>query len=76
MRNPGDLQEDAVQQHKHEIPGAKTAGHQLAVPYPHGYSKGGLGNTINATNDVTDSTIVDAHETRPTNVALLFCEKQ
>ena len=72
-RKPGSLEDDALQDHVHEIAGAKTAGHQPQVGAPHGYDAGALGNTINETKFVRSAKVGD--ETRPKNVALLYCLK-
>lgn len=74
IRLAGDVQSHTFLNHSHSISGAKTAAHQPQVGSPHGYHPGALGNTINKTSDLTGDNV--GKETRPVNVALLYCVKK
>ena len=72
-RAKGNLQEDAIQNHSHSIEPVKSAAHNPGTQAPHGYGSGGLGNNVASTTGVRSAKF--SSETRPKNVALLYCIK-
>ncbi|MES9901599.1 MAG: hypothetical protein ABW168_02820 [Sedimenticola sp.] len=74
-RAPGSIQDDTLQDHQHSIEPAKSAAHQPGSPAPHGYGSGPYGHNIESTKGVGGSARISG-ETRPKNVAVLFCVKQ
>jgi len=79
-RNPGHIQEDAFQGHRHSISAVLSTSHGPKDKAPHGFQSGGYSLPKTTTKDpITDRNYGDvrvAKETRPKNVAVLFCIKQ
>jgi len=78
-RGIGSVQEDAFQGHAHSIESVTSKGHGPNNQHPHGYQNGGYGLAVGRTNapisqDKYGSERVST-ETRPKNVALLYCIK-
>lgn len=73
-RAPGNLQEDSLQQHSHDMESAKSAAHSPGSQAPHGYDSGGYGHNISATQGIRSES-KSSNETRPKNVSLLYCIK-
>ncbi len=69
-RDPGSLQPDKIIAHRHPFPQDLRA--QRNEQTSLGYQRGHLGPPVGHTLDNEDG----ATETRPKNVALLFCEKE
>jgi hypothetical protein len=66
-RNPGDWQDEAFKSHHHTV--ANTAGGE----WPHGDD--GNGSHLGALTPSRDTSTVGGDETRPKNVALLYCRR-
>jgi len=79
-RSPGNIQEDSFQGHRHKIDNVVSSAHGPNDKAPHGFQNGGYKMLISETQEpTTDSTYGNARadkETRPKNVAVLFCKKQ
>lgn len=75
-RRAGDIQKDAIRQHTHSIKSVKSAAHNPQSGGSQGYGSGPYGHNIGATNGVQSSAGLVAEETRPVNVAVLFCRKR
>ena len=74
-RRPGSIQEDAVQEHSHKFTTVPSKSHGPNDQHPHGYANGGFGLPVSATeNELIGAR--SANETRPVNVAVLFCIKK
>jgi hypothetical protein len=66
-RNPGDWQDEAFKAHHHTV--ANTAGGE----WPHGDDGGG--SHLGALQPSRNTSTVGGKETRPKNVALLYCRR-
>lgn len=74
-RSPGNLQDDTVQDHAHSIEAAQSAAHAPANAGVHGYKNGPYGHNVSSTGSINTSSARVERETRPKNVALLYCVK-
>ena len=77
-RTFGSLQLDAFQAHNHEFSSPVTLkAHGPNSQAPHGYMNGGYGLPIQKTDKIVDfpphGSVRPSTETRPVNVALLYC---
>jgi hypothetical protein len=79
-RSPGSIQADAFQGHIHNISSITSKDHGSKDQTPHGYASGAYGLLVNQTTGVSSDGSFGpariANETRPKNVAVLFCEKK
>lgn len=78
-RPPGDTQADAFQGHTHSLHGVVSKTHGPNNQHPNGYENGGYGLTVASTSgadsDASFGQPRASTETRPANVAVLFCTK-
>lgn len=73
-RVPGSPQPDALQAHTHVLTPVTGKAHGSDNQHPHGYASGQYGIAVRTTGEVSSSARV-ADETRPKNVAVLFCTR-
>jgi len=76
-RDYGVYQSDAIQNHRHSIMSVVTSAHGPANKRGHGFSSGNYKTLTDTTKsvDIDFKNIRIANETRPKNIAVLYCKK-
>ena len=73
LRSAGSVQPDMIKEHAHELSDVTSKAHGPNNQSPHGYQKGGYSLRVRYTGNAIGA--LAGPETRPKNVALLYCEK-